>query len=61
MIRLLRDSDSSDLNQEAFRRQNQISIATLYRWGKKYGQMDETDAKHLKGLTRLVGSFLITD
>lgn len=49
------------MNQEAFRRQNQISIATLYRWGKKYGQMDETDAKHLKGLTRLVGSFLITD
>ena len=52
IIRLLRDWDSSDLNQEAFCRQKQISIATLHRWPKKYGQMDETDAKRLKALEK---------
>ena len=52
IIRLLRDCDSSDLNQEAFCRQKQISIATLHRWRKKYGQMDETDAKRLKALEK---------
>ena len=52
IIRLLRDCGSSDLNQEAFCRQKQISIATLHRWRKKYGQMDETDAKRLKALEK---------
>ena len=52
IIRLLRESDSSDLNQEAFYRQQQISIATLHRWRKKYGQMDEADAKRLKALEK---------
>ena len=52
IIRLFRDCDSSDLNQEAFCRQKQISIATLHRWRKKYGQMDETDAKRLKALEK---------
>ena len=52
IIRLLRESDSSDLNQEAFCRQQQISIATLHRWRKKYGQMDEADAKRLKALKK---------
>ena len=52
IIRLLRDCDSSDLNQEAFCRQKQISIATLHRWRKEYGQMDETDAKRLKALEK---------
>ena len=52
IIRLLRDCDSSDLNQEAFCRQKQISIATLHRWRKKYGQMNETDAKRLKALEK---------
>ncbi len=51
-IRFLHDCDSSDLNQEAFCRQKQISIATLHRWRKKYGQMDETDAKRLKALEK---------
>ena len=49
---MLRDCDSSDSNQEAFCRQKQISIATLHRWRKKYGQMDETDAKRLKALEK---------
>ena len=52
IIRLLRESDSSDLNQEAFCRQQQISIATLHRWRKKYGQMDEADAKRFKALEK---------
>jgi putative transposase len=52
IIRLLRVSDSSDFNQEAFCRQQQISIATLHRWRKKYGQMDEADAKRLKALEK---------
>jgi hypothetical protein len=48
----LREADSSDLNQEAFCRQQQISIATLHRWRKKYGLMSETDAKRLKALEK---------
>ena len=52
IIRFLRECDSSDLNQEAFCRQKQISIATLHRWRNKYGQMDETDAKRLKALEK---------
>ena len=31
-IRLQRERDSSDLNQETFCRQKPISIATLHRW-----------------------------
>ena len=28
------------------------SVATLHRWRKKYGQMDEADAKRLKALEK---------
>jgi putative transposase len=52
IIRLLRECDGSELNQEAFCRQKQISLATLHRWRKKYGQMNEADAKRLKALER---------
>lgn len=52
IIRLLRECDGSELNQEAFCRQQQISLATLHRWRKKYGQMDEADAKRLKALEK---------
>ena len=52
IIRLLRACDSSELNQESFCRQKQISLATLHRWRKKYGQMDEADAKRLKALEK---------
>ena len=48
VIRLLRECDSSPLSQEKFCQQKQISVPTLYRWRKKYGQMDEADAKRLK-------------
>ena len=52
IIRLLREADSSELNQVAFCRQKQISIATLHRWRKKYGLMSEADAKRLKALEK---------
>ena len=52
IIRLLRESDSTDLNQEAFCRQKQISIATLHRWRKKYSLMNESEAKRLKTLEK---------
>lgn len=52
VIRLLREHDASGLNQEDFCRQKQISVATLNRWRKKYGQMDEADAKRLKALEK---------
>ena len=52
VIHLLRECDSSPLSQEKFCQQKQISVATLHRWRKKYGQMDEADAKRLKALEK---------
>ncbi len=52
IIRLLRESDASGQSQEQFCREKQISVATLNRWRKKYGQMDEADAKRLKALEK---------
>ena len=52
IIRLLRECDGSGMSQESFARQKQISVATLHRWRKKYGQMDEADAKRLKALEK---------
>ena len=37
---------------ERFCQHKQISIATLHRWRKKYGQMDEAAAKRLKALKK---------
>ncbi len=52
IIRLLRECDTSGVSQEQFCQQNQISVATLHRWRKKYGMMDEADAKRLKALEK---------
>ena len=52
IIRLLRESDASGQSQEQFCREKQISVATLNRWRKKYGQMDESAAKRLKALEK---------
>lgn len=52
VIRLLREHDASGMSQEQFCREKQISVATLNRWRKKYGQMDEADAKRLKALEK---------
>lgn len=45
VIRLLGDCDSSQKSQESFCREKQISITTLHRCKRKYGQMDEADAE----------------
>ncbi len=52
VIRLLREHDANGMSQEQFCREKQISVATLNRWRKKYGQMDEADAKRLKSLEK---------
>ena len=52
VIRLLREHDASGMSQEQFCREKQISVATLNRWRKKYGQMDEAAAKRLKALEK---------
>ncbi len=52
IIRLLRECDTSGVSQEQFCQQKQISVATLHRWRKKYGMMDEADAKRLKALEK---------
>ena len=40
------------MSQESFAPQKQISVTTLHRWCRKYGQMDEADAKRLKALEK---------
>ena len=40
------------MSQEQLCQQKQIPIANLHRWRKKYGQMDEADAKRLKALEK---------
>jgi len=52
IIRLLRECDRSGMSPERFAQQKQISVATLLRWRKKYGQMDEAEAKRLKALEK---------
>lgn len=52
IILLLRECDASNLSQESFCQQKQISVATLHRWRKKYGMMDVADAKRLKSLEK---------
>ena len=50
MIRLLRECDSSELNQESYCRQKQISLATLHRWKKKYGGLGVSELRELKAI-----------
>ena len=52
IIRLLRESEVTNLTQDTFCKEKQISMATLHRWRKKYGQMSESDAKRLKALEK---------
>lgn len=40
------------MSQQSFYQQKQISLATLHRWRKKYGQMNESEAKRLKALEK---------
>jgi len=52
IIVLLRECDASGLSQEAFCREKQVSQATLHCWRKKYGQMNESEARRLKELEK---------
>jgi hypothetical protein len=40
IILLLREFDSGSLSQESFCQQKQISVVTLNRWRKKFGNED---------------------
>jgi len=52
IIGILRESDTTAVSQQSFCQQKQISLATLHRWRKKYGQMNESEAKRLKALEK---------
>lgn len=51
IIRILRDIEGSDNKSEAIKRHN-ISSQTYYSWKKKYGAMDESEAKRFKELEK---------
>ena len=49
IIGILREVDSGRTGQEVCR-EHGISEHTLYRWKKKYGEMEASDAKRLREL-----------
>ncbi len=51
IIRILRPADGGETALSVCRAHN-ISYQTLYRWKKKYGDMDLDDAKRLKALEK---------
>ena len=50
-IRILRQADGGETAQ-AICREHNISEQTVYRWKKKYGDMELADAKRLKALEK---------
>lgn len=53
MVQILHEADgvlASGKTIEEFCREKQISLATYYRWKKKYGGLSIPDAKRLKAL-----------
>ena len=52
IIALLRKQEVSSLSLEQFCQQEEISISSIARWRKQYGQMTESDAKKLKELEK---------
>jgi len=48
MVRILREVDKAPLADVA--KKHGVSEATLYKWRKRFGAMDVTDAKRLKAL-----------
>ena len=51
IIRILRHAEAGQAISAVCREHN-VSEATFYRWKKKYGGMDLTDAKRLKELEK---------
>jgi len=49
IIRILREAENGSKGIEVARKYN-ISEQTLYRWKKKYGGMEVSDARRLKAL-----------
>jgi putative transposase len=50
IIKLLREAEASAETVAEFCRRQGISEQTLYRWRRKYGGLDEDEAKRLKSL-----------
>lgn len=50
IVRILREAETSGLSVAEFAKKVGITQVTFYRWKKKYGGMDVTDAKRLKQL-----------
>ena len=50
IIKLLREAEASSESVAEVCRRLGISEQTLYRWRRKYGGLDEDEAKRLKGL-----------
>lgn len=50
IIAVLQEAESSGAEIRAVVRKHNISEQTFYRWRAKYGGMDVSDAKKLKGL-----------
>lgn len=48
MVRMVRECDQTTVADVA--RKHGVSEQTLYTWRKKFGSMEATDAKRLKGL-----------
>jgi putative transposase len=48
MVKILREADKAPLPDVA--KKHGVSEATLYKWRKRFGAMDVTDAKRLKAL-----------
>ena len=52
IIALLRKQEISHLSVEQFCQKEEVSLSSLSRWRKQYGQMTESDAKRLKELEK---------
>ena len=48
IVRILREADQMPVTQVA--KKNGVSEATIYTWRKRFGEMDESDVRHLKQL-----------
>lgn len=50
IIRLLREAEASSETVVEFCRRQGIAEQTLYRWRRKYGGLDQDEARRLKSL-----------
>lgn len=51
IIRILKETEGSGNTREICR-QDKVTEQTFYRWRNKYGGMDVSEAKRLKGLEK---------